>query len=123
LTHEGRECVAVIVPGSANRPHFAGRAYVRNGTETNDASEQQFDRLIADRTSRGYFIRQWLQRQVTVIVFSSKARLEVTLEDCNQFYATWREQSGRVLSVPLDWVKISYSNEKQRLELYLMEHL
>ena len=38
----GRECLAVVVPGSENRPHFSGPAYVRSGSESLPASEQQF---------------------------------------------------------------------------------
>lgn len=37
-----RACLAVVIPGSDRRPHFAGRAYVRNGPQTTDASETQF---------------------------------------------------------------------------------
>jgi predicted HTH transcriptional regulator len=52
LVHAGKSCVAVLVPGSAERPHFAGRAFVRVGTQTKDASEAQFSELIASRNSK-----------------------------------------------------------------------
>src|SRR6266704_104219 len=35
----GKEFLAVIVRGSENRPHFAGPSYIRDGTQTREASE------------------------------------------------------------------------------------
>jgi predicted HTH transcriptional regulator len=49
---EGGACLAVIVPGSEARPHFAGKSYVRVGPQTKEASESQFDLLIAERQSK-----------------------------------------------------------------------
>jgi hypothetical protein len=43
-----KACLAVIVPGSKSRPHFAGKSYVRQGPQNKPASESQFYRLIAD---------------------------------------------------------------------------
>src|ERR1700678_1172444 len=34
FSREGRECFAVIVEGSLNRPHYAGLPYIRIGTES-----------------------------------------------------------------------------------------
>jgi len=48
----GKEFLAVIVRGSANRPHFAGPSYIRDGSQTLEASEEQFEQLIAERSSR-----------------------------------------------------------------------
>jgi predicted HTH transcriptional regulator len=39
-----RQALAVIIPGSELRPHFAGLSYVRKGSETFEASEEQFAR-------------------------------------------------------------------------------
>ncbi len=51
LSKNGQEFLVVIIPGSANRPHFAGKSYVRVGPETREASDDQFERLIAERSS------------------------------------------------------------------------
>lgn len=59
LAKDGRQFLAVIVPGSEHRPHFAGPSYLRTGSETKVASEQQFDNLIAQRQSKGYEILKW----------------------------------------------------------------
>ena len=49
---EGKHVVAVIVQPDHNRPHFAGPAYVRVGSESVRASESQFEELIASRNSK-----------------------------------------------------------------------
>jgi predicted HTH transcriptional regulator len=46
LRDQGREFLAVIIPGSSQRPHFTGKAYVRVGPQTKEASEEQFENLI-----------------------------------------------------------------------------
>lgn len=58
LDDDGLPYLCVIVPGSARRPHFAAPAFVRVGARTVKASEQQFQRLIAERNSKAYSILQ-----------------------------------------------------------------
>ena len=36
ISSDGRQALAVIIPGSDSRPHFAGLAYVRRGPESVD---------------------------------------------------------------------------------------
>ena len=43
LSASGRQFLAVIVPGSENRPHFAGPSYIRSGSETKVASQRNID--------------------------------------------------------------------------------
>lgn len=56
LNVEGKQILAVIVPGSSDHPHFAGPSYVREGSKTVEASEEQFANLIAARNSKAYEI-------------------------------------------------------------------
>jgi hypothetical protein len=62
-----RHALAVIIPGSESRPHFAGLSYVRSGSESVEASEQQFMEFIAQRNSKAARILLWKHRKVTVI--------------------------------------------------------
>src|SRR5215468_2096964 len=41
----GKKFIAVIIYGSLETPHFAGKSYIRKGTETIEASEEQFEEL------------------------------------------------------------------------------
>ena len=125
LSVEGKQILAVIVPGSEQRPHFAGQAFIRKGSETVAASDEQFANLIATRNSKAYEISHWKCRTITVDYINAERpqilgalahREERTVEDCNQFYVTLR--AGDTLeSLPMQRVAISFDNEKQRLKL------
>jgi hypothetical protein len=58
VAEKGKQALAVIVPHSKNRPHFSGPAYVRRGSETVEASGEQFNDLIASRNSKAALILQ-----------------------------------------------------------------
>jgi predicted HTH transcriptional regulator len=121
----GKQVLAVIVPGSQQRPHFAGHSFIRKGSETVGASDEQFANLIATRNSKAYEISHWKCRTITVDYINAERpqilgalahREERTVEDCNQFYVTLR--AGDTLeSLPMQRVAISFDNEKQRLKL------
>ena len=49
----GLQALAVIIPGSELRPHFAGLSYVRRGSESIEASEEQFAELIRAAEQQG----------------------------------------------------------------------
>lgn len=66
LAKDGKQFLAIIVPGSEDRPHFAGPSYIRAGSETKIASEPQFQELITQRQSKAYEILKWKDKQATV---------------------------------------------------------
>jgi hypothetical protein len=120
----GKEFLVVIVRGSGSRPHFAGPSYIRDGTQTIEASEQQFERLIAERNSKVREILKWLGKSITIwMPGMTKSRHPSTggkgtqmLVDCNQFYVTVR--SGETLrAFVLSEVDIGYDFDNQCLEL------
>jgi hypothetical protein len=114
------------VLGSELRPHFSGLAYVRRGSETFDASEQQFDELIAQRNSKAARILQWKGKNITVFVRTADSEIpwpkSTTLEDCNQFYVTIQavphEPSS---SFPLSRIEINFDNLRKTLQLEISD--
>jgi predicted HTH transcriptional regulator len=50
LTIDGKTVVAIVVPASRHKPHFAGGAYVRDGSQSNQASNRLYEDLILSRT-------------------------------------------------------------------------
>src|ERR1700733_2030489 len=66
LEKDGKNFLAVVVPGSEFRPHFAGASFVRDGSQTIRASEQQFALMIAQRNSVAYEILKWRGKSVSV---------------------------------------------------------
>jgi hypothetical protein len=119
LNENGRQFLAVIVPGSENRPHFAGPSYVRIGSETLVASEPQFQSLIAQRQSKAYEILKHKGEKVTIVYRGDRRFPNKTgglIEGWNQFYATYLSSSNRV-SAPLSWIELSYDHVLSMLQI------
>jgi schlafen family protein len=111
------EFVAVLVPGSPHRPHFYGKSYVRIGPETREASEKQFEDLIAERTSKVYALRKLIGKKILWQSFSPFAGgAEGILEDCNQFFVTI-DGGPYKRSFPIDWIDISFDHDKHQHHL------
>jgi hypothetical protein len=114
----------VIVPGSAERPHFAGQSYVREGSKSVVASKEQFDALIATRNSNAYAILQWKDKMVrTGNITQGEPRPtsfgQATVADCNQFWVTLK--TGRdLLALPLGRIELSFDHAQNTL--VLIEH-
>jgi predicted HTH transcriptional regulator len=90
-----RQALAVIVPYSENKPHFAGPSYVRKGSETVIASEDQFAELIASRNSLVAEILAHKDEFVHVVnskrgnsAFDSYWPGTPKIHDCNQHFIT-----------------------------------
>jgi predicted HTH transcriptional regulator len=125
LNVEGKQILAVIVPGSADRPHFAGQAYVRKGSKSIVASEAQFEELIASRNSKAYEILKWKGKPITVdsmrvehthMMGAVASSSEYTVVDCNQFFVTLATSSFQKCA-PLRRVDISFDQKANRLKL------
>lgn len=123
IEKDGQQILAVLVPGSAARPHFAGLSYVRVGCETKKASETQFDELVAYRNSKASAILNWKDRDITIertyAGRSGRYPATATVVACNAFYVTLL--LGRAYSFSLEAVRISYDDEAQRLRLHIHE--
>ena len=126
LRHEGKEFLAVIIPGSLERPHFAGRSYVRVGSETRDASEEQFKELITQRTSKTRYILEWKDKEITVVFYKPGGIVtppkKWTVTGCGQFFVTL--QSGtRLESIALSKVEISHDDVTGRMKLEIRTYI
>jgi Putative DNA-binding domain len=131
LRHNGKQFLAVIVPGSENRPHFAGPAFIREGSKSIQSSSKQFEILVAERNSKVREIRSWKGKLVT---FQRSATKELTsvhvlgtidgkmagvVIECNQFYVTVESttRKGNLISFPLEQIEINFDHFSDRLEL------
>lgn len=125
----GHQALALMVPPSEKKPHFSGPSFVRRLSETFEASEQEFQELIARRNSRISRILDYKGKQVTVInsrrtanhVSESYWPGNTTVYDCDQFYltlATGTQPQDRS-SFPLTQVEISFDHSVNRLLLKL----
>lgn len=110
-------CLAVVIPGSEARPHFAGLSYIRDGAQTKEASETQFERLIAERQSKAREILKWKGKNVSMALRTPTPHggLErwgggtVTVVDCNQFYVELKAVGGNPfgpIGQTYDWIPL-----------------
>ena len=136
------EIIAVVVEFSKDRPHFAGHAFVRVGSETVKASQRLFEELVASRNDKARRILREKGKVVSVVSFdpspirvhiSGSSRLakrlssqsrpeehyrECRVEDCDTFVLRYMDITlGENFAVPLEKVKISYDTSRSRLQL------
>lgn len=132
LRQNEKEFLAVIVPGSSDRPHFAGPSYIRLGSKSVIASEEEFRALIASRQSKVRELLTWKNKVVTLDVMNSAEALnslgpiassrDASIVDCNDFYLTVRYLSSSVQdSFPLRRVELSFDNAKHRLKVEVQQ--
>lgn len=128
LNVEGKEVLAIIIPGSETRPHFSGPSYVRIGSESREASEKQFNRLLTSRNNKANEILKWRDKLVTVNHMSTESEMHVygsvtsserlSMVECNQFYVTLEEKTKNYRkSIPLGRITLSYDDKNNCLEL------
>lgn len=130
LLVEGKSVLAVIVPPSTSKPHFAGLAYIRVGSESVVASEKLFQELVTARLSKCRDILAHKGRSVTVIAlrklgdpsnihtFQYPQTLECEVEECTPHFVRLHViTTSQRVSEPLDDVTLSWDEERNRLLL------
>lgn len=122
LIVDGKSIVMVIVPTSKKRPHFAGTAYVRIGSETVKAPEEVFKRLLYEHHDKCREIQRHLGKTITV--FDIKPMIigqypwTVTLLDCTPHIVRYRIKASEIeVSKSLEEVIITEDNKTQRFAL------
>jgi hypothetical protein len=111
----GKEIVAVIVSPSQNGPHFTGPAFVRIGSETYKASPEQFEKLIARRTSKGRKLIDAMESHQPVLISITDRRLGISgvpmeyfVTHCDVHSATFKPVDvGVPFSEPLERITIA----------------
>jgi predicted HTH transcriptional regulator len=127
-TGQGPVVAVVVVAASTRRPHFAGPAFVRRGSESVAASEEVFTELVHSRNSTVAAVLKLKNQVIDVVSIQHKlgeARRiadqghreggEIRVLECTP--QTVRFQliaSGRYVTEPLDHVQVSYNEEKYR---------
>jgi predicted HTH transcriptional regulator len=129
ISDNGRQALAVVIPGSELRPHFTGLSYVRRGSESVEASEEQFSQLIASRTDKAREILKWKDKVVTVhqlnvedavhVLGRIGSTVEMLVQGCNSFYVTLGQ--GSLISYALRNIDISFDHPKSRIALEIRQ--
>jgi hypothetical protein len=126
ITDSGRQALAIVIPGSESRPHFAGLSYVRRGSESLESSEEQFSELIARRNSKTALLLQSKGKGVTVFIRTGDSEIpwptSTVLVGCNQFYVTLKKFDHEPPhSFPLSRVEINFDNLRNTLQLEISD--
>lgn len=128
LDVEGKAIVAVVIQPSQNRPHFAGPAFVRRGSESVAASPELFEELILSRSDKVTAILQMRNALISVICIQHKlgsteqiadsryrTHSECVVETCTAHTVRLRDVgSDRHVTEPIESVTVSYDEERHR---------
>jgi predicted HTH transcriptional regulator len=121
--NEGAHCVRVEIEYSGDTPHFGGPAWVRKGSESVLATDQELQRLIDTRSSIVREIDQWVEKVITLELITKYSNgqialncLDATVKRVNQFFATL-EYNRRSSSYPLKAFTLSWDDDQNRMKL------
>ncbi|MFZ3375000.1 MAG: ATP-binding protein [Chthoniobacterales bacterium] len=144
VRQNGSEIIAVVVGFSPERPHFAGHAFIRTGSETRKASGQIFEELVASRIDKVRRLLKDKGRPITVArynyvtfqpvgaMFSGRSttttftveRSECVIDSCDAFVLHYIEQpSQQCRACPVNEVEIDFDAEKGRTRLIIGRRL
>jgi hypothetical protein len=136
---EGKTCVRVEIEYSADTPHFGGAAWVRRGSETKEASDEVFQKLIEFRLGKVRELAMWVDKDVIVEPdtgtlmdgrvgenymaiprLSPKIRgpVKATLLFVNNFWVTFKFNE-RHYSEPLEKIILSWADDHKSLKLLI----
>jgi len=134
LNVEDKTVVAVAISVSDERPHFTGPAYVRVGSESVNASTEQYEKLITSRNSKAGAILRMRDQEITVEAngrrfenpmpapgarYRSKARIEDCDAHCVCLTVSAEGMPGWRIVEPLERVTISRDVGQNRPMLIL----
>jgi len=112
---------------SQSRPHSAGHAYIRIGSESIKASASKLDELIARRNTAGRLLAaKDKSEHLTLVIpvgasipgqypFSSRREWECTVEHCDAHFARFYDiATQRYWNLPLEFLLFSWDANHDR---------
>jgi Putative DNA-binding domain len=137
---EGKQCVRVDIKRNGLAPHFGGRAWLRKGSNTVEATDDLYQQMIDQRQSKIPVLLQWLNKEVTVAgtqaplnPFEHLSRHEAqewsvgvhqaTLKVVNTHWVTFavlfsqQSLTRRERSEPIEKLLLSWDDDSQRLKV------
>ncbi|MFQ5964681.1 MAG: helix-turn-helix domain-containing protein [Candidatus Scalinduaceae bacterium] len=130
---DGKPCVCVEIEYDGDTPHFAGKAFVRRGSQTIKASEEVFQKLIELRLGKVRELAKWIGKGITIapdqqaLVSTStmnrclyvRSRFKSTLLSVNNFWTTFLDENGKNMSMPLEKIILNWDDEGNCLKLLI----
>src|SRR5262249_27678267 len=124
LSKDGKEFLAVVVPLSDARPHFARPEFRRQGAATIRASQQEIDEWIAYRSSKVRLVLDWkgkivrfsVQNPGSGGVMFGPVPGEYKVVDCNEHFVTlYKTDTNAIMTQPLAWITLKMDDANNRL--------
>lgn len=126
---DGKHVVAFEFGPSQNRPHFAGHAFIRVGSESVKASASQLDELIARKNAKaGRLIAAKEKHEILTLILPAGASiagghplarrrdLECKVQECDAQHAKFFDLADRsYIPLPLDFLTLSWDGNRNRL--------
>jgi hypothetical protein len=117
----GKHVVAVIVQPDSNRPHFAGPAYVRVGSESTKANEILFDELIVSRMNKARPLLEAMRKGEVVSVvlwhFGNRSILNCKVIECTPHLAVFQPESGGPFSGDYEQILLGRAADGKQLRV------
>jgi len=135
ISLDGKPVLVISVPHSNTKPHFAGPAFVRRGSESVTATADEYERLILSRSDKCAAILSWEAQVITVMIRGKqlgsterlndrnyRVRADCRVLDCNSHYLRLHVlNSGTNVTEPIRNVTVSYDEERHRPMLVVDE--
>lgn len=133
---DGKSCVCVEVEYDGDTPRFAGKAFVRRGSQTKEASDEVFQKLIELRLGKVRELAKWIGKEIVVepdlgsIIISTgravapqshprlRERIQATLLEVNNFWMKFIYKECN-WSEPLEKIVLSWDDKDDCLKLLL----
>lgn len=121
---DGTYCVRVEIEYSGDTPHFGDLAWIRRGSETIEASDALFQKLIELRLGKVRELSSWIGKKVTVRGDNAnvadfgvagqwilwRGSTPAILADVNAHWATLEGRNGQI-SESLEKISLSFDHE------------
>ena len=124
---EDKAVLAVIVPESFQRPHFAGGAFIRHGSVNVQATEEEYDQLILTRVDKcreilrhknsEWYVRSYRRQleEPEELERGMSAGANCRIEAVNPFYVRFRRtDSNTLFSVELAAISLLWHDKTNR---------
>lgn len=126
VSEGGKVAFAVIVSGSASRPHFSGAPFIRRGSHTFEMSPEEYSEALAFQNSKAARILESRGKVVSLVnVRPSDGNVTlwpsgVRLAYCGQHYVTLQQNVGNRISSPLGQVRLNFDDEANILKIEIL---
>ena len=119
----GKCVVAVIVQASHNKPHFAGPAFIRSGSQSKKASEEVFNQLVASRISKARPLLEAMRKGERVIVSYLpptgffRITVDCAVTECTEHYAVFQPSIGESISGDYEQIRLTKNSATNQLQV------